>query len=67
MAPKRKAVAETVVSPVKKAVGTRKRKVADAAEVPDEEEEKVKGKGNKSRNTRNNVADLGKFLIFLSN
>lgn len=62
MAPKRKAVAETVVSPVKKAAATRKRKVADAVVLPDDEE--TGKEGNKTRNTRN-YHNLGNFLIRL--
>lgn len=63
MAPKRKAVAETVVSPVKKAAATRKRKVADAVVLPDDEET-GKVEGFKTRNTRN-YHNLGNFLIRL--
>ena len=61
MAPKRKAVAETVVSPVKKAAATRKRKVADAVVLPDDEET---GKEEGNKNTRN-YHNLGNFLIRL--
>ena len=53
---KRKAAAEIVVSPVKKVVGTRKRKVIDTVE---QHEVLVDNGKGKTRNTRNNTVAIG--------